>query len=218
MTPAKESKPPGPVTEIRNQRGDHPSVSKGDEQPRVPLPAPAFPASRARRSYQVRAGECLATIASSSEIYGDFRMWKALYLANPEAIDYVYYRKTLPYAILEAGIELQVPELSEARRLMSIVPTSRLLVIKLAKSSSLTEMLHLAAGLRGVERQVYIQEVPAATATRYVVKLGFFKSKKEARAVLQGLPREVHRDHCTVLRASENEMREHLPFARRMVE
>jgi hypothetical protein len=215
VTAIKEGKPPRPSTEIRDTRGNDASVSRGEEQPQGPLTAPPLPGSRARRSYRVRAGDCLATIASNSEVYGNFNMWKALYLANPEAIDYVYYRKTLPYAILEAGIELQVPESSEARRLMSIVPKSRPLIIKLAKSSDLTEMLHLAVDLKRVDHQVYIQELPSATGTQYVVKLGFFKSKKEARKVLKSLPIELHRDHCAILRASEHEMREHLPFARR---
>jgi hypothetical protein len=215
VTPIKQGKPPRPSTEIRDPRGNDASVSRGEEQPQGPLTASALPGSRARRSYRVRAGDCLATIASSSEVYGNFNMWKALYLANPEAIDYVYYRKTLPYAILEAGIELQVPESSEARRLMSIVPKSRPLIIKLAKSSNLTEMLHLAVDLKRVDQQVYIQELPSATGTQYVVKLGFFKSKKEARKVLKSLPIELHRDQCAILRASEHEMREHLPFARR---
>ena len=219
VTPAKAEKPAMPSTEIRDPQGERPPVSsKGEDQPQGPAKAPALPDSRARRTYQVRAGDCLANIASSREIYGDFSMWKALYLANPEVIDYVYYRKTLPYVILEAGLELQVPELSEARRLMDVIPKSKPVIIKLAESPKLTEMLRLAVSLKRVGHQVYIQELPSATGAQYLVKLGFFQSKREARNVLQSLPMELHRDLCAVLPASEKEIREHFPFSRRVTD
>jgi hypothetical protein len=218
VTPVNEKKLSRPSTESRDLQDNRTSVGRDDEQPRGLSKEPVRPDSRARRVYQVRAGDCLATIASSSEVYGNFSMWKALYLANPDVIDYVYYRKTLPYVILEADLEIQVPELSEARRLMDVVPGSKPLIIKLAEGPNLTEMLRLAVTLKRVGHQIYIQELPSTAGTQYVVKLGFFESKKEARNVLQTLPVEIHRDRCAVLPASEKEIREHLPFSRRVTD
>lgn len=202
-----------------------PAQKKAEPQPEVsaqPAPklaekkAPEMPEPEPERLYVVKPGECLWEIAGLAEVYGDHRLWPLLYLANPQAVDYAYHKNRLPYVILEPGTRLHMPDPAEARQLLAAGTPEGLWVVQFSANRNLRYALSFAARLEAPEKSVYVMENPSPDGRIwYLVRMGFFGSKKEAVATAAEVAARSKHSQYLVRPASAREIQRYLPLQAR---
>jgi hypothetical protein len=165
--------------------------------------------------YTVEPGDTMWEIAGLPQVYGDHEMWRVLYLANPEVIEYFYRKKEVPYVILTKGVRLRVPEKGQAEKLLTSVVDTKLWVVQLSANLNLPYALATADRIKSAGAYVYVMEDISTYPTWYVTRVGFFESKDEAHASAKVILSETGLTEYFVRSASDHEIQNYLPLAAR---
>ncbi|MBW1779859.1 MAG: SPOR domain-containing protein [Deltaproteobacteria bacterium] len=192
---------------------DHPveKPEKTDVAELVETPPPPPAPPKVERFYEIKGGECLWEIAARPDVYNDPEMWRVLYRANPEIMDYYYQKGGAPFVIINPGVRLRIPEPQEVRTLQRAVP-EKLWVLQLSANRKLHFALMFAGKLKGLGNVVYVMEDLSKGQPWYLVRMGFFTHKEKARAAADDVARQTGHSEYIIRRASRNEIEAHLPF------
>jgi len=151
----------------------------GGSKPPEPESGEAFPSAgeNAAGYYVVRKGDTLKGIAGRNDVYGDPLKWPVLYRFNRDRLAFVGPDETVPEKKLREGLRLKIPRREEGRK-----RTERRWIINVLSSRLEAEIIPSALRLIREGYPVYLTRAEVKGEKWIRLRVGFYRSKKEAQA------------------------------------
>lgn len=130
-------------------------------------------------TYAVKEGDTLARIAARDDVYGHSLKWPILYRLNYDQLNYLAESDNLPHQKLPVGLKLKIITEEERKRTLQ-KRKDRFWVVNILSSTKDKKIVNQTAKLIEKGYPVYITDALIKDKKWQRLRVGFFKTKKEA--------------------------------------